>query len=623
MARTSKKSSKKTKTASFSKPGVVKGKSSGGKLAPPEKVYAVVSPHSIGKVSMFDAGYNVLASTAADFTSEESLLMAAAERLSQVGFEILQITESTLNICGTPKTYEKAFGAPIEVYQQDVIKEYGVEDKAEFLDCPNSDMPGLISAKGTEFEGLIEGVALEEPRYYMAAHPFPPIVDYWHHQVPAGISLACNADRAHRANLTGRGVVVAMCDSGWFRHPFFTERGYRSDNAILGPGAANPAADESGHGTGESANIFSVAPDVHLKPVKMNFVNTIGAFNAAVGLGPDIITCSWGSDIRNGPLSAANIALANAVAAAVAAGIVVVFSAGNGHFGFPGQHPDVISAGGVFQDENGNLRASDYASGFASNIYAGRNVPDLSGIVGMRPNAMNIMLPVEPGDSIDTNNAGGTHPNGDQTAANDGWAAFSGTSAAAPQLAGAAALIKQACERLQPAEIREILMDTARDVTTGRCFNRPGQNHQATAGPDLATGHGLVDAHRATLRARLSCRRISPITRGPITPITRGPVTPRAPITRGPITPITPRGPVQPVGPVRPIQPVSPIRPVTPINPIRPGTIVQSDPAAAETAAMQEAERAPEQYSGADLTEEELDTLEDMVRKGQADPDEI
>ena len=65
-------------------------------------------------------------------------------------------------------------------------------------------------------------------------------------------------------------------------------------------------------------------------------------------LSPHIITCSWGSDVRVGPLSAADQTLAVAIADAVARGIVVVFSAGNGHFGFPGQHPDVISAGGVF-----------------------------------------------------------------------------------------------------------------------------------------------------------------------------------------------------------------------------------------------------------------------------------
>src|SRR6185295_9743336 len=125
-----------------------------------------------------------------------------------------------------------------------------------------------------------------------------------------------------------------------------------------------------------------------------------------------------------------------AVAAAVAAGIIVVFSAGNGHAGFPGQHPDVISAGGVFMNKDESLRASDYASGFASKIYANRNCPDLCGLVGMKPKAAYIMLPLEPGDEIDVGNAGSTHPNGDETANNDGWAAFSGTSAAAPQLAG-------------------------------------------------------------------------------------------------------------------------------------------------------------------------------------------
>ena len=136
------------------------------------------------------------------------------------------------------------------------------------------------------------------------------------------------------------------------------------------------------------------------------------------------------------PLSAANIALANAIAAAVSSGIIVIFSAGNGHWGFPGQHPDVISAGGVDIRPDGSLRASDYASGFASNIYSGRRVPDVSGLVGMRPKAMNILLPLQPGDSIDVGNSGGSHPStGDETASDDGWAAFSGTSAAAPQLA--------------------------------------------------------------------------------------------------------------------------------------------------------------------------------------------
>jgi subtilisin family serine protease len=150
---------------------------------------------------------------------------------------------------------------------------------------------------------------------------------------------------------------------------------------------------------------------------------------------------------------------------------------------------------------DGKMRASSYASGFASRIFPGRNVPDVSGLVGLVPSAAYIMLPVESGDQIDRDSSGGSHPGQDETTSRDGWAAFSGTSAACPQVAGVCALIKQACPRLRPSDVRDILRRTARDVTTGR--NAMGE--QAGPGFDLATGAGLVDAHRAVLMARVRC----------------------------------------------------------------------------------------------------------------------
>ena len=146
---------------------------------------------------------------------------------------------------------------------------------------------------------------------------------------------------------------------------------------------------------------------------------------------------------------------------------------------------------------DGRLMASDYASGFVSNIFLGRKVPDVSGLVGLRPRAQYIMLPVEPGDQIDSALAGGNHPNGDETLPNDGWAAFSGTSAAAPQLAGICALIKQAYPKASPELVKHILMRTAKDVTTGK--NIHGQ--LAHAGYDLATGTGLANTYQAVLLA--------------------------------------------------------------------------------------------------------------------------
>jgi subtilisin family serine protease len=586
----------------------------------PSRIYAQVSPRSVGGVSMFEAQGQIRSDTVGNFFSEGDVVNAAVARLQEAGFDILQISPMTINIAGSAALYRSAFNTDLVVIDRPVIKEQAKEDVAQFIDSLDTEIPGLIKTRNTKFEDVIEGVALEEPVYYMAASMFAPLKSYWHLRMPGDVSLACNADRAHRAGITGKGVRVAMVDSGWFKHPYFVGRGYKAAPVVLGPAAANPLADESGHGTGESANIFANAPDVELLPVKINFVNSTGAFNAAAGLTPDIITCSWGSSIPFGPLSAANQTLAAAISAAVASGITVIFSAGNGHAGFPGQHPDVISAGGVFMNPDETLQASNYASGFVSNIYPGRSAPDLCGLVGLLPRAIYIMLPLEPGDDIDVGNSGGVHPNGDETANNDGWAAFSGTSAAAPQLAGVAALIKQACAALGPAEIKDTLMKTARDVSAGMC-NAVDSIHgglPAAVGFDTATGSGLVDAHKAVLMAKIKCLGpivpiVTPIkvTPTPIVPIT-GPI---KPIT-GPIVPIT--GPVVPVIPIKPIT-VGPIKPIEPIKPIAP--IVNPGPIPQPGTGREQAAGAPggEAQPAAQLSAEDVEALGQMISKSEID----
>lgn len=540
----------------------------------PKRIFALASPRSLGGVSMLESGALADASTVGNFMSETDLVARAVNLLADAGFEVLQATPLMINIAGPRELYESAFGTALVAEERPTIKQQGIEDTATFIDTSDNDVSGLIVTAATRFEETLEGVAIEEPVYLATPTSFPPSVEYFHLDVPADVSLGCNADRAHRGGTTGRGVTVAMVDTGWQSHPWFTDRGYRVEPVVLGPGTANATIDEHGHGTGESANIFSTAPDCRLMPVKAAtatgaLVNMTAAFNAAVALDPDIISNSWTTSIPSGPLSAAMQARSAAVAAAVAAGIVVVFAAGNGHWGFPGQHPDVISVGGADIQQDGSLRASDYSSGFMSNVYPGRRVPDVSGLVGMRPGAQSIMLPVPEGCVLDADLAGGNHPNGDETPADDGWAAFSGTSAACPQVAGVCALIKQACPRLSPGAIRGILMATARDVTTGT--NHPNFGNAAVAGPDTATGNGLVDAHRAVLVAKVRCLGISPIAPilpfvGPLPPIQ--PLQPLQPLI--PFRPVLPFRPLLPLQPLRPIQPALPLPPLVPVQPVLP-----------------------------------------------------
>lgn len=622
----------------------------------PEVIYAHASPRSLGGVSLFEAQYQVNSATVQNFMAQEGATDAAVARLQMAGFQVLQVTPFTINIAGPREAYESAFQTKIVARELPVIKEEARPDTATFLDSPDTSLLGLIKTEGTAFEDLLEGVALEVPRYFMAGpSAYAPLKSYWHLRLPGDVSLALNADRAHRAGITGKGVKVAMVDTGWFKHPYFVNRGYRVSPVVLGPSAVNPLDDEVGHGSGESANIFAAAPDAQLLPVKMNFVNSIGAFNAAVGLSPDIITCSWGSSIQFGPLSAADQALAAAIAAAVAAGIVVIFSAGNGHYGFPGQMPDVISAGGAFMRQDETLEASNYASSFVSSIYAGRKVPDVCGLVGMLPKAIYLMLPLQPEDEIDQGNAGGTFPNGDETTTSDGWAAFSGTSAAAPQLAGISALIKQACPVLKPADVKDILAKSARSVTLGHGNPSTGGN-----APPLAVGAGLADANKAVMLAKLRC--LGPIVPGPgpiggpiapepaaappfvvepppapadhaggtvrplpvpqpIRPVRPEPIKPSGPIVPerplfdgGPIAPLPVKppepGPITPLpikpGPIkpRPIKPQPPVKPIKPIRPEPPAPIVARHETAVEAPA---------------LSEEDAQALEQMIIDSDVD----
>jgi subtilisin family serine protease len=333
----------------------------------------------------------------------------------------------------------------------------------------------------------------------------PPAVPYFHLAAPADIALHLNATPVHQRGITGKGARIVMIDSGFAHgHPYFKAHGY-SSSIVLAAGATNRRTDGNGHGTGESANIFAIAPGATFIGVKLDNeadpsrgASVLEGLQEALKHDPHVISVSLGYDLRapdNTPLKTLPnglVALEAEIQAAVKRGVVIVFSAGNGHYSFPGQMPDIISAGGVYVDQNGAMRASDYASAFRSLIYSGRSVPDVCGLVGLLPHATYISLPVSPGCEIDRENSAF-----DGTAPDDGWGVFSGTSAAAPQLAGLCALLLQANPKLSPGDIKAILRRTARDVTEGHAnpaSDPKGAGLPASVGEDGATGAGLADA---------------------------------------------------------------------------------------------------------------------------------
>ena len=210
-------------------------------MALPDRVFAQASPKSIGGQSLLDAGRSRIAPfTAAAFSSPPIVTNASATMLQKAGFDILQVSPFTINIAGPPDLFARAFNMEFE--EREIELANGSSSTHLHSSNADSDTLGHISTKGTSFEHLIEGVALEVPRALFQTSPVPPAVGYWHLLVPDEVAAALNATILHRFGITGRGIEVAMVDSGWFRHPYFTAQGYDVAPVVLGPGATIPEA---------------------------------------------------------------------------------------------------------------------------------------------------------------------------------------------------------------------------------------------------------------------------------------------------------------------------------------------------------------------------------------------
>ena len=458
-----------------------------------DRLIAYISPKSIGGKSVFDPAARLISDHVSEYLSEQKVTRAACASVEKMGFKIESVSKLSVRISAPAALFREKMGVRFEKHLESSM----------FLPTAESVMNamnlGSDVLEGAAFPQPIELLATKKAAKTAAkkaakkaAAPAPsasaPALSYFHLNVPDDIASIMNAAPEHAAGNRGQGVKAAMIDSGFdWSHPYFSGKGY-----LL---RADPPdnVDANGHGTGESANLLAVAPKAKLFGLRMD--DTLGAFQRARDvLKVQLISNSWGSRLAtDGPFSTWDpywsLVLAE-IGLCVQQGIAVLFSGGNGGMSATASSPDVISVGGVYRDAAGTLSATDYASSFQSFRFPGRQVPDVCGLCGIRPRAMYIALPIPPGCEIDRDLAGGTWPNGDQTQRTDGWAAFSGTSAACPMVAGVVALILSKFPNATVADIRQRLERSCRDVTQGTS----SMGDAAGAGRDLATGFGLVDA---------------------------------------------------------------------------------------------------------------------------------
>jgi subtilase family protein len=486
----------------------------------PAQIFGYLSMNSKGGTSLL--GLKTVPRDSEPFHATKRDRTQALKTAEKSGLTLVAESPLGLAVVGPSTAYEELTGGNIATREVLLYAESGIRRYVTHIDIVGKNQPTALGCGRPRSESAgIEAVVLERPRAPQATmswptatlasdpqsggirpSPLPPSVPGFYLRVPQDVALGLGAPAVQRQGFRGQGTKVAMVDTGFYLHPFFPAHHYQIATPVSVVPGVDRAADPVGHGTGESANIFASAPDAQLQPIRASndagkLVAALAGFLKAKELKPHILTNSWGGDMQYPPDSNAlppqEAAFVLEIRDAIEQGIFVVFSAGNGQFSTEPQVEGVFAAGGTYMNSNMSLQASNYASGYASPFFPSRVVPDACGLVGQLPRAAYIMLPIPRNCELDeklsqTDDQGNP---GDGTAPNDGWALFSGTSAAAPQVAGAAAVLLSAKPNLTPSQIKEALTKTCVDVVQGRCH--PRFNNLAGPGQDLATGFGLIN----------------------------------------------------------------------------------------------------------------------------------
>lgn len=290
----------------------------------------------------------------------------------------------------------------------------------------------------------------------------------------------------------GRGVTVAVLDTGIYPHPDFTlpvNRLVAFHDVVSG--RAEPF-DPDGHGTHVAGIIagngrlsggryVGCAPEAGLVGVRVLDDQGAGRLSQVLAGLDWVVDHQESLGIRVVNLSLGALAvdppdedpLVQAVEAAWRSGLVVCVAAGNsgpepGSIDTPGTAPSAITVGAV--DDHGTPQRSDDAvAGFSGRgpALGSARKPDL----------------VAPGVHITAAAAPGSRLAREKGSLYPGYVTMSGTSMAAPMVAGVAALLLSARPDLTPDQIKEVLLGGCSSV--GAVID--------------AEGRGLVDA-AASLR---------------------------------------------------------------------------------------------------------------------------
>ena len=286
-----------------------------------------------------------------------------------------------------------------------------------------------------------------------------------------------NLARLHHKGYNGRGIKVAIMDTGIYKHCGFNQDNIKKGISISNGNVSTNTVDSHGHGTAIASIIAGkynknnrqykgIAYGSTIIPIKI-FSDVSGldkdfkkGINYAISQNADVINMSLGFD-------QGNTLIKNSILSAAKKGIIMVAAAGNdgiqnptipalyaNHKKVKGMMLSVVSA-----DMNGNMNHFGMDQDLSASNKCGTTKEYCISA---------------PGNNIFT--YGVEHK--------DSFMITSGTSMSVPQVVSAIALLKQAFPTLHPKEVVEIILRSASPI-----------NNQTSPHPDY--GVGMLDINAA------------------------------------------------------------------------------------------------------------------------------
>ena len=289
------------------------------------------------------------------------------------------------------------------------------------------------------------------------------ILDAFTESEMAHVSRPEGLQSLHAKGITGKGVTVAVVDSGLAHHPDFEDRVVAFRDFTGKRAVKRKPLDVRGHGThvagiiaGASSQVPGMAPDSRLVGCRIGSEkDAIKAIDWVIEnkekYSIDILNLSLGVEA---PENAAEDEFRKAAERAVKAGLIVVAAAGNecstsncvSTISSPGNSPEVITVGAL--DDMGTAASKDdrvYRASSRGRENGGK--PDLVA------EGVNVLAPLAPASNY-----------AKKLAETANYVALVGSSQAAPMVSGAIALMLQVNPDLSHGEVKSILKATADNV---------------------------------------------------------------------------------------------------------------------------------------------------------------